>query len=349
MSFFTRLRDPTLLRLRGEVSYQRVLKYSPDQAREPKGSPGGGRFASGTPGGGGSGEYPVPYEGNYASPTSLPKPGDSPADIDRKLEGAMAELMKEGPHNLEHKIPWTKEKPEGTGINTSGIAKVAGDKYFTKLQRIDEANCEKGAWEAAKALGWTDMARPAAVATRDGDYINDNRRGVVMNPLLPEGESLMTTEEGGNITARVESSDVNVSQDKLERMMVFEYIIGAVDRHGGNYWVDHDTGDLHGIDYARSYMPYSEASEIHGRAGTSEEGGLWDRSFNSNRTVAREHLQKVLDTKDKLMATIPPTGGFRTHPTTAIVAMEARFNAIRLALSIDGGERIDMKAKGIWK
>lgn len=349
MSFYTRLRDPTLGRLRSEVSYSRILKdYNPNQPREPKGSPIGGRFASGTPEGGGSGQYEVPYErGNYAP--SQPKETTDPTALQAKLDGVMGKIMAGGDHNLEHRVPWAKEKPEGSGINTSGIVKVDDEKYFFKMQQRSEADSEKGAWEAAQVLGWNDMARPTSIHIREGEYIHPQRDGVVVNPLLPEGESLMTARDG-DVIKRVDSSDVNVSRDKLERMMVFEYTIGAVDRHGGNYWKDHKTGDLHGIDYARSFMAYSDAEETFQSVGASDEaGGIWDRSFNPDRTVAREHLQKVVDNQEKLLATVPPNGGFRTRHETSVATMRARINTIKRVLSANAGSRVDMRAAHVWR
>lgn len=338
MSYFTRLRDPILSLLKEEAAGPAApVEAKPrDRAeaarrawevRRARYGPGGGNVGKG-------GAKDQPNQGNTA-------------DINRDLESALAKL-KAHEATLEQSMPWAKkEKKRGGGINTSGIAEIDGKKYFAKMETESEASNEKGAWDAAQVLGWEDMGRPSAIFERS--QANRDKKGVVLNPLLPEGEPLLEMTDGNmGIIKRMQSSDVHPTRDKIERMMIFEHVIGAVDRHGGNYWVDKN-GELYGIDYGRSFMSYSDAERTTAGTDRSDEyGGLWDRQFNTDRTIAREHIQKIVDSESKLLDAVPAKGGWRTSRVSAQEAMTERIAKLRDILKNNKNKHIDLRDEGVF-
>jgi hypothetical protein len=338
MSYFTRLRDPILALLKDEAAGPAPVAGQPrDRAeaarrawevRRARYGPGGGNVGKG-------GAKDQPNQGNSA-------------DINKDLEESLAKL-KAHDATLEQSMPWAKkERKKGGGVNTSGIAEIDGKKYFAKLETESEAGNEKGAWDAAQAVGWDDLARPSATFTR-AQATSRDKQGVVLNPLLPEGEPLLEMTDGNmGIIKRMQSSDVHPTRDKIERMMLFEHVIGAVDRHGGNYWADKN-GDLYGIDYGRSFMTYSDAEQtVAGSNKSDEYGGLWDRSFNADRTIAREHIQKIVDSESKLLKSVPLKGGWRTSRESAQEAMTERIAKLRDILKNNKNKHIDLRDEGVW-
>lgn len=234
-----------------------------------------------------------------------------PDKSNRDLQTASSKLKSsiQDPNNPVGSIPWAREKGDRRkGINTSGFVKIGGKTYFVKVSRNDEAQIEEAAWKAAEALGWPDMARPTVAMTQPKGGRRDHS-GVTIQPLLPEG--LPFEDSNGKVKS---------SNNKLERMMAFEYAIGAYDRHGYNYWLD-NKGEVHGIDYARSFMANPTPMRALRSAGVA------------TRVVDRSIIQHVVDNADKIRNVIPSHGGFDLDRDAAINAFNGRIDSMRNLLT----------------
>ena len=341
MSFFTRLRDPLLSLLKDEQPQGQPRDRAEAarrawEVRRARFGPGGGNRK-----GYGKGKHREPAP--QAAPQPQPEAQRGTTHTDQEL-ASVATSLKSAVANkggkLGDAIPWAKKLgAEDKGKSPAGFIDVGGKRYFAKVSEVAEAEVEEAVWNASKALGWEDLSRPTkSFIARDDRGDRHAETAISVQPLLPEGDQMR----------RMDASDIHIKADKLERMKVFEYAIGAVDRHGGNYWVD-KKGDVHGIDYARSFYDKAEAEEFHGQAGGSDKWeGLWGRSATRSTVIAREHIQKIVDNADKIIAAIPPNGGFRTSRQEAISALNVRITKLKNVLSANLSARIDLKKEHVW-
>ena len=357
MSFFTRLRDPLLQTLKegeqGNLNFGGGNKEAkPRDRAEAARQAWIVRKARFGPGGGNVGKGGV-KEGKKRRD----KVPESPEEARQNSTRAHAELSDVADHlgeilaresrknvKLGDAIPWSKRiSGDDKGKSPAGFIKdEKGKEFFSKVSEVGEAEVEEAVFHASRSLGWDDLTRPTKSFVARGDPGDRSAETAVsVQPLLPDGDQMR----------KHSTEQIKPNADKLQRMKIFEFAIGAVDRHGGNYWVD-KKGDVHGIDYARSFYRSSDAEAGNQmRPGQQSDvwDGIWKRTATKGTTIARKHIQHIVDNEDKLVAAIPPNGGFRTSNGQAVSAMRERIGKLRELLAKNKQEDIDLKKAGIWR
>jgi len=305
--------------------------------RHPSGSSQGGEFAP---------------KGGVAGVASKGKASPQPSWWVME-EKELNDIAKRIPHMKGANLKPEWQDQTSSGVNTSGFITIKGKKYFIKeAGNYKERENEVAAWQAAKALEWTDFVTPVrAVKYKGEDYL--------ISSLLPRGNSLVSQ------TAGRKTPNIDFSSERTKRMFLFEYIIGAGDRHAGNYWLE-SNGTPWSIDHGRSFNNYKYISQNLYRdwptiSKDQKKPGLTGGSWNSLWTYAatnsglvsggvsrkekvfesvpRKLVEHIVSKKDQLIAISKRTKGWDRNSTKG---MRNRFKILESALRDQEGPNVSL-------
>ena len=157
----------------------------------------------------------------------------------------------------------------------------------------------------------------------------------IIQKVLPKGREL----------ASIKGIDENTipRNNRTQRLFLYEYVIGAGDRHGGNYWMD-SRNKVYSIDHGRSFRENISTVDLFGVAGyggaLNKLNGYWPRVSNNGTNKAygldRKLVQHVVSRSKDLLVAAKESRGWN-NPNPPEVGMQKRLNFLSSALQSQEG------------
>jgi SPP1 gp7 family putative phage head morphogenesis protein len=279
---------------------------------------------------------PAPAPAPPAAPPAQKPPKARSRPIQTRTTAAQPAPPPNGPKATAEQVAkaWRPLGADGrSGVNTTGVAEVAGEKFIVKIldSTISGSLGEYAAAEVAEHMGvarllpesYEAFSKQVAKAMGQKDvYVAKFEDGLDSMFAQVYEKMDVTNQRPHEVLAAIARGD-------REDIVLFDFVIGNGDRHGQNVLGDLATGRMLLIDHERAFQPLSRLDSYHFMVENDMDAEA--RADKMEFTLSRAKVQRIVDNADKIIE----AAGKRYLVTAEL---EQRINKLRQLLEDNAGD-----------